>query len=140
LTSMPATAVCAVMPGACRFAATADWVRDPHPPGRAKPGFSDQLPVPTTFWRPPTRIDDTQLAAVLTGRVRRPTTPARASGHRWRMVIAIDGTALHAARPPDGRQVHPLSAVDMTTGVVLAYLQIAVKSNEVPAFPPGWAR
>jgi predicted transposase YbfD/YdcC len=51
-------------------------------------------------------------------------------------VIAIDGKVLRGAKGPDGRQVHLLSAFDTTTGVVLAYMQIAVKSNEIPAFTP----
>src|SRR2546423_1901623 len=55
LTSMLATAVCAVMAGACTFAAMADRVRDLDPPGRATLGFTGQLPVPTTPRRRPTR-------------------------------------------------------------------------------------
>ncbi len=136
LTSMLATAVCAVMAGACTFAAMADWVRDLDPPAWAKLGFTDQLPVPTTLWRLLVRIDDTELAAVLTRWVRARTTLVRASGRRSRKVIAIDGKVLRGAKLPDGRQVHLLSAFDTTTGVVLAYVQIAVKSNEIPAFTP----
>src|SRR6266581_2161063 len=48
LAGMLAVAVCAVMAGACTFAAMADWVRDLDPPGWAKLGFTDRLPVPTT--------------------------------------------------------------------------------------------
>jgi predicted transposase YbfD/YdcC len=136
LASMLATAVCAVMAGACTFAAMADWVRDLDPPGWAKLGFTDRLPVPTTLWRLLTRIDDTALAAVLTRWVRSRTASARAAGRRWRRVIAIDGKVLRGARLPDGRQVHLLSAFDTSTGTVLAYVQIAVKSNEIPAFTP----
>jgi hypothetical protein len=32
--------------------------------------------------------------------------------------------------------VHLLSAYDTSTGIVLAQVQIAVKSNEIPAFTP----
>jgi hypothetical protein len=73
---------------------------------------------------------------VLTRWVRSRTTPVRASGRRWRKVIAIDGKVPRGAKGPDGRQVHLLSAFDTTTGVVLAYVQIAAKSNEIPAFTP----
>jgi hypothetical protein len=51
-------------------------------------------------------------------------------------VIAIDGKVLRGSRLPDGRQVHLLSAYDTGTGVVLAQVQIAAKSNEIPAFTP----
>jgi hypothetical protein len=136
LPSMLAAAVCAVMAGACTFAAMSDWVRDLDPSGWAKLGFTDQLPVATTLWRLLTRIDDTALAAVLTRWVRSRTTPERASGRRWRKVIAIDGKVLRGAKLPGGRQVHLLSAFDTSTGMVVAYVQIAVKSNEIPAFTP----
>ena len=48
------------------------------------------------------------------------------------MVIAVDGKVLRGTRLPDDRQVHLLSAYDTTTGVVLAQLTIAAKSNEIP--------
>jgi hypothetical protein len=40
------------------------------------------------------------------------------------------------SRAADGRQVHLFSAYDTSTGIVLAQVQIAVKSNEIPAFTP----
>lgn len=53
-----------------------------------------------------------------------------------RRVIAIDGKVAPrcpvARRPP----VHLLSAYDTSTGIVLAQVQIAAKSNEIPAFTP----
>jgi predicted transposase YbfD/YdcC len=55
---------------------------------------------------------------------------------RWRRVIAIDGKVLRGSRLPDGSRVHLLSAYDTSTGVVLAQVQIAAKSNEIPAFTP----
>jgi len=136
LPSMLATAVCAVMAGACTFAAMADWVRDLDPSGWAKLGFTDRVPVPTTLWRLLTRIDDTALAAVLTRWVLARSASARTSERRRRRVIAVDGKVLRGAKRSDGRQVHLLSAFDTTTGVVLGYVQIAVKSNEIPAFTP----
>jgi predicted transposase YbfD/YdcC len=51
-------------------------------------------------------------------------------------VIAIDGKTLRAARRPDGSQVHLLSALDTSTGIVLAQVTVAAKSNEIPAFRP----
>lgn len=136
LASMLATAVCAVMAGACTFAAMADWVRDLDPPAWVKLGFTGKLPVPSTLWRLLTRVDDTELSVVVTRWVRARTASVPVSGRRWRRVIAIDGKVLRGAKLPDGRQVHLLSAFDTSTGTVLAYVQIAVKSNEIPAFTP----
>lgn len=51
-------------------------------------------------------------------------------------VIAVDGKLLRGARLPDGRQVYLLSAYDTDTGIVLAQVAIAAKSNEIPAFTP----
>jgi predicted transposase YbfD/YdcC len=57
-------------------------------------------------------------------------------GRRWRLVIAVDGKVQRGARLADGRQVHLLSAYDTSAGVVLAQVQTAAKSNEIPAFAP----
>ena len=40
------------------------------------------------------------------------------------------------ARLPGGRQVHLLSALDTSTGIVLAQVTVDTKSNEIPAFTP----
>ncbi|MEU0155623.1 ISAs1 family transposase, partial [Micromonospora fulviviridis] len=50
-------------------------------------------------------------------------------------VIAVDGKVVRGAVLPEGR-VHLLSAYDTSTGVVLAQVQVAAKSNEIPAFAP----
>ena len=52
LASMLAVAVCAVLAGACTFAAIADWVRDLDRPAWGKLGFTDRVPAATTVWRP----------------------------------------------------------------------------------------
>ncbi|WP_198320510.1 transposase [Actinosynnema pretiosum] len=39
-------------------------------------------------------------------------------------------------RVHDGRQVHPLSVLDTSTGIVLAQVTVDAKSNEIPAFTP----
>lgn len=51
-------------------------------------------------------------------------------------MIAVDGKTMRAARRPDGSQVHLLSALDTSTGIVLAQVTVAAKSNEIPAFTP----
>src|SRR6266511_764849 len=105
LVSMLAVAVCAVLAGACTFAAITDWVRDLDRPAWGRLGFADRAPAATTVWRLLIRI-------------------------------AADGKVERGARLPDGRQIHLLSAYDTAAGVVLAQVQIAAKSNEIPAFAP----
>src|SRR6266511_1217771 len=74
--------------------------------------------------------------AAITDWLRERATPVVVAGRRWRLVIAIDGKVERGARLPDGRQVHLLPAYDTAAGVVLAQMQIAAKSNEIPAFAP----
>lgn len=139
LASMLAVAVCAVLAGAVTFAAIADWARDLDPPAWARLGFAGRIPAASTVWRLLVRVDADALSAALAGWLRSriiatggPQPPDR----RWRLVIAVDGKTLRGARLPDGSQVHLLSAYDTSTGVVLAQVQIAAKSNEIPAFAP----
>jgi predicted transposase YbfD/YdcC len=99
-------------------------------------GFTDCLPAATTVWRLLIRIDAPVLQAVLTRWLRARTAPVVIAGRRWRLVIAIDGKVERGARLADGRQVHLLSAYDTAAGIVLAQVQIAAKSNEIPAFGP----
>jgi hypothetical protein len=89
-------------------------------------------------WRFLIRLDDQILQAVLTGwlRARSDTSAPAGPPRRRRVVIAVDGKAVCGARLADGRQMHLLSAYDTATGVVLAQLTIAAKSNEIPAFTP----
>jgi hypothetical protein len=140
LASLLAVAVCAVLAGACTFAAIADWVADLDPPARARLGLAGRVPAASTVWRFLVRLDATVLQAVLTGWLRARLCAAAAapvvSGRAGRVVIAVDGKVLRAARLPEGRQVHLLSAYDTATGIVLAQVTIEAKSNEIPAFAP----
>jgi predicted transposase YbfD/YdcC len=88
------------------------------------------------MWRLLIRLDDALLTAVLAGWLRtraRPVVPRR---RRHRVVIAVDGKTLRGARRADGGQVHLLSALDTSTGIVLAQVTVNAKSNEIPAFAP----
>jgi predicted transposase YbfD/YdcC len=139
LTSLLAVAVCAVLAGAVTFAAIADWAADLDPPARRRLGFAGPIPVGTTVWRFLVRLDAQVLQAVLTGWLRARIPAPASAGTRQRptrVVIAVDGKVLCGARLPGGRQVHLLSAYDTATGIVLAQLTIATKSNEIPAFAP----
>jgi len=136
LVSVLAVAVCAVLAGACTFAAVTDWVRDLDRPAWGRLGFTDRVPAATTVWRLLIRIDADVLSAVLSRWLWARATPVVVAGRRWRLVIAVDGKVERGARLPDGRQVHLLSAYDTAAGVVLAQVPIAAKSNEIPAFAP----
>lgn len=144
LASVLSVAVCAVLAGAVTFAAIADWVRDLDSPAWTRLGFTGRIPVASTVWRLLVRVDAEVLSTVLAGWLRArnaaTTTPTSTSrpvaDRRWRRVIAIDGKVLRGSRLLDGSQVHLLSAYDTGTGVVVAQVQIAAKSNEIPAFAP----
>ncbi|NJO56013.1 MAG: ISAs1 family transposase [Rhodospirillales bacterium] len=136
LVSVLAAAVCAVLAGACTFAAVSDWVRFQDRSVWARLGFTDRVPAATTVWRLLIRLDAEVLSQVLARWLRERAGPVVVAGRRWRLVIAVDGKVARGARLRDGRQVHLLSAYDTSTGIVLAQVQIAAKSNEIPAFTP----
>ena len=99
-------------------------------------GFTRGVPVGSTVWRLLTRLDAGLLSTVLAGWLRARTPPVAAQPKRYRTVIAVDGKTLRGARLDGGRQVHLLSALDTTTGIVLAQVTVDAKSNEIPAFAP----
>jgi predicted transposase YbfD/YdcC len=136
LASLLAVAVCAVLAGAVTFAAIADWARDLDSSAWARLGFSTRLPAASTVWRLLVRVDADALSTALTGWLRSRVTVTPAPDRRSRPVIAVDGKLMRGAKLPDGGQVHLLSAYDTGTGLVLAQVQIAAKSNEIPAFTP----
>jgi len=82
------------------------------------------------------RIDAEVLSHILARWLRARAAPVMVTGRRWRLVIAVDGKVERGARLSDGRQVHLLSAYDTSTGIVLAQVQVAAKSDEIPAVTP----
>jgi predicted transposase YbfD/YdcC len=48
----------------------------------------------------------------------------------------VDGKTLRGARLLGGRQTHLLSALDTTTGIVIAQVTVDTKSNEITSFAP----
>jgi predicted transposase YbfD/YdcC len=131
-----AVAVCAVMGGASSIAAISDWLHDLDDIARARLGLLGSVPATTTMWRLLIRLDADLLATILAGWLRTRTRPVASQRPRYRQVITIDGKTLRGARRADGSQVHLLSALDTSTGIVLAQVTIAAKSNEIPAFAP----
>lgn len=136
LVAILAAAVCAVIAGACTFAAVSDWVRFQDRAVWARLGFDGRVPAATTVWRLLCRVDAAVLSQVLGRWLHGRTAPVPAVGRWWRLVVAVDGKVVRGARLADGRQVHLLSAYDTRTGIVLAQVQIGAKSNEIPAFTP----
>jgi predicted transposase YbfD/YdcC len=136
LASLLAVAVYAVLAGATTFAAIADWAADLDTAARRRLGFSGRIPAGSTVWRFLIRVDAQVLRTVLTGWLRHRRPVQAKPGRKHRTVIAVDGKLLRGARLPEGRQVHLLSAYDTDTGIVLAQVAIAAKSNEILAFTP----
>lgn len=138
LAGLLTVAVCAVMAGASSMTAITDWLHDLDDIAQARLGFLRGVPATSTVWRLLIRLDADLLAAVLAGWLRTRTRPLsdRSRRPRYRQVIAIDGKTLRGARRGDGRQVHLLSALDTSTGIVLAQVTVSTKSNEIPAFAP----
>jgi predicted transposase YbfD/YdcC len=94
------------------------------------------VPAGTTVWRLLIRLDAGLLTTVLAGWLRARAQPVVPRRRRYRVVIAVDGKTLRGARRADGSQVHLLSALDTSTGIVLAQVTVNAKSNEIPAFTP----
>jgi hypothetical protein len=136
LTALLTVAVCAVLGGASSFAAITDWLYDLDAQAQIRLGFTRGVPAATTVWRLLNRLDAALLTAVLAGWLRTRAQPATIRPRRYRTVIAVDGKTLRGARLPSGRQVHLLSALDTSTGIVLAQVTVDTKSNEIPAFTP----
>jgi prepilin signal peptidase PulO-like enzyme (type II secretory pathway) len=65
LVSILAAAVCAVIAGACTFAAVSDWVRFQDRTVWQRLGFAGRVPAATTVWRLLIRIDAEVLSQVL---------------------------------------------------------------------------
>ena len=136
LAGLLAVAVCAVVAGATSVAAITDWLHDLDDISRARLGFRRGVPATSTIWRLLTRLDADLLATILAGWLRTRTRPVAPRRPRYRQVIAVDGKTLRGARRADGSQVHLLSALDTSTGIVLAQVTVNAKSNEIPAFAP----
>jgi len=136
LAALLTVAVCAVLAGATSFAAITDWLYDLDEQAQVRLGFTRGVPAGTTVWRLLIRLDAALVTAVLAGWLRTRAQPVAAQPRRYRTVIAVDGKTLRGARLPGGRQVHLLSALDTSTGIVLAQVTVDAKSNEIPAFTP----
>jgi len=124
-----AVALAAVLAGARSFTAIGEWVADTDAGVLARLGISGaRRPCEATTRRVLTRVDGELLDAVVGAWMR--TRVGLIGGRR---VIAIDGKTVRGARAAGNVAPHLLAALDHTLGVVLGQVQVALKSNEIPA-------
>ncbi|WSX61414.1 ISAs1 family transposase [Streptomyces sp. NBC_00986] len=139
LVGVLALAACAVLAGATSLSAVGRWITDApphvleHVGVRLDPLFPKRsLPAETTVRRLPARIDgaalDLEVGRRLAGRRNR--TQGRLRG------LTVDGKSLRVAAKAKGRKIHLLTALEHTTGLVLAQLDVGEKTNEITCFKP----
>ncbi len=139
LVDVLALAACAVLAGATSLLAVGEWITDApphvleHVGVRLDPLFPKRsLPAETTVRRLLARVDGDALDLAV-GRWladRRNRTRGRLRG------LAVDGKSLRGAARANGRKIHLLAALDHTTGLVLAQLDVGEKTNEITCFQP----
>jgi predicted transposase YbfD/YdcC len=137
LVGVLAQAACAVLAGATSLLAVGEWITDApphvleHVGVRLDPLFPQRsLPAETTVRRLLARIDGDALDLAV-GRWlddRRNRAEGRLRG------LAVDGKSLRGAARGNGRKIHLLAALDHTTGLVLAQLDVQEKTNEITCF------
>jgi len=138
--SILAISVCAVLSGAKTYIAIAEWA------ARCSQSMLAKLWCPkshkTGKWVPPSEptirrfMGDTDAETVdRTVNAWLERTAKRSKGNK-NQVIALDGKTLKASARKGEKQVHLLSAVLHHEQVVIAQVQVAVKSNEIPAVEP----
>ncbi|KPI23491.1 hypothetical protein OV450_7413 [Actinobacteria bacterium OV450] len=141
LVAILALTACAVLAGATSLLAVGEWIADapahvleqvgvrvdPLTPRRC-------LPAETTVRRLLTRIDGDALDRSV-GRWLADRRPKR-TGSAEARALAVDGKSLRGAAKAGGRKIHLLAALDHTTGLALAQLDVKEKINEITCFQP----
>ncbi|MEZ0096034.1 ISAs1 family transposase [Streptacidiphilus sp. EB129] len=136
-----AIAASAVLTGTTSLLAISEWAADaPQSVLAALGGPVDVLtghyPVPgeATLRRVLARVDGDALDKAVGQWLadRRQATP-QATGLRG---IAVDGKSLRGAARAGGRRIHLLAALDHTSGLVLAQLDVGEKTNEITCHQP----
>jgi predicted transposase YbfD/YdcC len=133
-----ALAACAVLAGATSLLAVGEWIADAPPRVLEQLGAQPDpvlprrlVPAEATVRRLPARIDgdalDRAVGAWLADR--RPES----SGLRG---LSVDGKSLRGAAKARGRKVHLLAALEHTSGLVLAQLDVGEKTGETTCFQP----
>jgi hypothetical protein len=130
-----ALTACAVLAGATSLLAVGEWIADAPAHVLEQVGARPDpllprrvLPAETTVRRLLARIDGDALDRAVGSWLadRRPKT-TEAAGPRG---LAVDGKSLRGAAKANGRKIHLLAALEHTTGLVLAQLDVGEKTNE----------
>uniref|UniRef100_UPI002F909A82 transposase family protein n=1 Tax=Streptomyces sp. NBC_01562 TaxID=2975879 RepID=UPI002F909A82 len=134
LTVVLALTACAVLAGARSLLAVGEWIADVPPQvlttvgARPDPLLPQwRLPAETTVRRLLARIDGDALDQAVGRFLADRRRPHAAGGLR---ALAVDGKSLRGAAKAHGRKIHLLAALDHTTGLVLAQLDVQEKTNE----------
>ena len=130
LAGVLAVAVTAVLAGARSFAAIGEWSADlPREHlTRIGLGSSASSPDESTLRKLFARLDADRLDRVLGAWLW-----TRSDVVHGQRVIALDGKTVRGARTATTFAPHLVAALDHTTGTVIGQVQVAAKSNEIPA-------
>lgn len=136
-TPLLSAAVCAMLCGARSFAAIVEWIADLSQPARANLALTGAAPAGSTLWRLLVAVDPTALQGALGSwlrtRLQQPTSRASSRRRSRRRVLAVDGKTMRATlHGPD--PMHLLAVLDHATSVVVAQVNVDVKTNEIPCF------
>ena len=124
-----AVGLAAVVAGATSFAAIGEWVVDADGRVLSELGAcGGRRPSEATIRRALGRVDGDLLDGLVGAWMR--TRVGMLAGRR---VIAVDGKTVRGAKAAGGSAPHLVAALDHGLGVVLGQVQVAVKSNEIPA-------
>ncbi|GAB7189067.1 ISAs1 family transposase [Kitasatospora sp. Ki12] len=133
-----ALTACAVLAGATSLLAVGEWIADVSPQVLERLGVRPDpvlprrlVPAETTVRRLLARIDGDAPDQAVGGWLadRRPA----GSGLRG---LSVDGKSPRGAAKARGRKIHLLAAVEHTTGLVLAQLDVGEKNGETSRFQP----
>ncbi|MGX1248372.1 hypothetical protein RKD48_000883 [Streptomyces ambofaciens] len=133
-----ALAACAVLAGATSLLAVGDWIADAPPQVLERLGVRPDpvlprrlVPTETTVRRLLARVDGDALDRAVCDWLadRCPT----GSGLRG---LSVDGKSLRGVARARGRKIHLLAAVEHSTGLVLAQLDVGEKTGETTCFQP----
>ncbi|MDT0567065.1 ISAs1 family transposase [Streptomyces sp. DSM 3412] len=132
-----ALAACAVLAGGPSLLAASEWIVDAPPQVLERLGVQ---PDPVLPRRPPAeatvrrllaRIDGDALDRAVGGRLA--DRCPESSGLRG---LSVDGKSLRGAAKARGRKVHLRAALEHTSGLVLAQLNVGEKTGETTCFQP----
>lgn len=137
-----ALTACAVLAGATSLLAVGEWIADTPAHVLEQIGVGPDpalpkrvLPTETTVRRLLARVDGDALDRVI-GRWLADRRPKAAGGATELRGLAVDGKSLRGAAKATGRKIHLLAALEHTTGLVLAQLDVGEKTSEITCFQP----